>query len=101
MGYDTLEEALAYENFKKNWYNTQIIHPTSQYLVGNNLKGKSVIDLACGSGYSTKFLADLEPDKLIGIDLSEKMVDLANKFYNNHANQNYSKIKFFVGDCRK
>jgi len=56
---------------------------------------KSVLDVGCGNGYSTKIFAETFPDiRFTGMDFSESMIDLAKK----------SKIEnasFFVGDVLK
>lgn len=44
----------------------------------NQAKG-AIADLGCGSGQTTKFLADLGVSDLIGIDLSPKMIETARR----------------------
>ncbi|MBD3880314.1 class I SAM-dependent methyltransferase [Phormidium tenue FACHB-886] len=43
-----------------------------------NLQGKIILDAGCGSGYKSLILAEANPGaKIVGIDLSEKSVELA------------------------
>ena len=43
------------------------------------LKGKSVLDLGCGYGWHCKFSAEHGAEKILGIDLSHKMIEEAHK----------------------
>lgn len=65
--YDLTEKAIA----KRYSYG-----PTFLHLAGD-LSGKRVVDVACGSGYSTRLLAKNNPALLIGIDASKEMIHLA------------------------
>ncbi len=47
------------------------------------VKGKKVLDVACGSGYGTRILADNQAKNVIGVDISGTAVDYANKKYSN------------------
>ncbi|WP_262173178.1 class I SAM-dependent methyltransferase [Saccharococcus sp. Marseille-Q5394] len=59
-----------------------------------NLKGKSILDAGCGSGYSTYLLEkEYSPSKLYAFDLMESQIDLAKKRKLN--------ANFFVGDITK
>nr|VFK68367.1 MAG: Ubiquinone/menaquinone biosynthesis C-methylase UbiE [Candidatus Kentron sp. UNK]VFK73611.1 MAG: Ubiquinone/menaquinone biosynthesis C-methylase UbiE [Candidatus Kentron sp. UNK] len=42
-----------------------------------DLSGKSVLDLACGEGVHTRTSRSKEAIRVIGVDISEKMIDLA------------------------
>jgi SAM-dependent methyltransferase len=44
-----------------------------------NLKGKSIMDLGCGYGENCKEFSRLGASKVLGIDISEKMLQVANK----------------------
>lgn len=44
-------------------------------LIGN-VAGKSILDLACGDGYSTRKFKPTAKD-VVGVDISEKMIELA------------------------
>jgi len=53
---------------------------TSDYswakLLGD-LKGKRALDLACGEGISSRLLRDLGADEVVGVDISEKLINKA------------------------
>jgi len=42
-----------------------------------NVKGKSVLDLGCGEGYCTRILASQCPREIIGVDISDEMINRA------------------------
>jgi len=44
-----------------------------------NVKGKTVLDLACGSGYFSRKIKKLGASKVVGIDISKKMIEFAIK----------------------
>lgn len=73
--------------------------PSIRKLLGGSLKGMRVLDLACGNGSSTRILADLEPDELVGVDLSDEQIQLAKKFSAN--DPKYTNIEYLVRDCSK
>lgn len=56
-----------------------------------NLKGKSIMDLGCGYGENCKEFSRLGAIKVLGIDISEKMLQVANQ-ENKCANVNFMKI---------
>jgi ubiquinone/menaquinone biosynthesis C-methylase UbiE len=64
-------------------------------MIGPYAKGK-VLDLGCGSGDLSVFYAKKGAD-YIGVDLSSKMIERANKNYANLVQQ--KKAVFQVGDC--
>jgi len=45
------------------------------------IKGKSVIDAACGSGYGTLLIADGGANEVIGVDISEEAIAIARTKY--------------------
>jgi SAM-dependent methyltransferase len=53
-----------------------------------SLKGKCVLDLGCGYGWHAKFAADHGAKKVLGIDLSQKMINEA-KLRNSADNISY------------
>lgn len=61
------------------------------------LNGKSVLDLGCGTGIFTFLLEQYNPKKIVGIDLSEEMLGIAQK----KAKENKSKAEFILGDAAK
>jgi SAM-dependent methyltransferase len=42
-----------------------------------DLRGRSVLDLACGDGFYTRLIKEAGADRVIGVDLSEGMIALA------------------------
>ena len=58
-----------------------------------NLKNKKVLCLGCGSGEETSYLKSLEAKKVIGIDISKGLINIAK--------QNYPNIEFQVMDMEK
>jgi SAM-dependent methyltransferase len=42
-----------------------------------DVKGKAVLDLACGEGYYTRQLKQCGAGRVVGIDLSDRMIELA------------------------
>jgi ubiquinone/menaquinone biosynthesis C-methylase UbiE len=44
-----------------------------------NVAGKSVLDLACGEGFYTRLIKNLGAANVVGVDISEKMIELARK----------------------
>ncbi|MDO7910068.1 class I SAM-dependent methyltransferase [Pseudomonas monteilii] len=45
-------------------------------MVGN-VKDKRVMDLACGSGFFSRLLVDLGASSVLGVDISQQMIDVA------------------------
>lgn len=95
--YHTDEKVHKYENYTDRCLMRQyILKPSFQKIYDKSLKNKRVIDFACGYGNSTEWLIDLEPEELIGVDLSPAMIDAIKKRFSSHPN--YSKFKFLVHD---
>jgi ubiquinone/menaquinone biosynthesis C-methylase UbiE len=46
-------------------------------ILGDRLKGARVCDIACGEGYLSRFLGQLGPQEVIGIDLSAALIEEA------------------------
>ena len=54
-----------------------------------NTEGKVILDAGCGSGYKALVLAEANPGaKIVGIDISEKSVELARKRLQYHGFDN-------------
>lgn len=43
----------------------------------NSVKGKSIIDLGCGYGENCKIFSNMKADFIVGIDISQKMLEIA------------------------
>ncbi len=57
------------------------------------IKNKYVLDLGCGPGIFTKELIQFKPKKIIGLDLSSDLINIAKR--------EYPEINFFAGDAKK
>jgi ubiquinone biosynthesis O-methyltransferase len=55
-------------------------------------KGKSVLDIACGVGYSGRMLIEAGAVSYDGVDINEKLVEYAKNNYSSES------INYFVGD---
>lgn len=61
-----------------------------------DLTGKAVIDIACGEGYYTRKLRDRGAARVVGVDLSPRMIELARA----QEAQQHPGIDYRVGDGR-
>jgi len=58
-------------------YSTDVIKDLLEFFI-RNLNGTKILDVGCGPGRDAKFFSDLDY-KVIGIDLSEKLLEIAKK----------------------
>ena len=72
--YDPIAE--QYKRSKQQPWRTYIEAFTLMDLIGDP-PGKEVIDIACGEGCYTRLLRQRGAEKVTGVDLSERMVELA------------------------
>lgn len=72
--YDRIAE--QYKRAKLQPWRTHIERYTLLRLLGD-VRGKSVIDLACGEGYYTRELRRQGAARVVGVDLSHGMIELA------------------------
>lgn len=56
-------------------------------------KNKKLLDLGCGTGIRTSQLFSLSPKKIVGLDLSPKLIKIAKN--------NFPRIEFHSGDAKK
>lgn len=63
----------------------------------SGITGKSVLDLGCGTGIFTFLLEQYNPQKIVGIDLSDEMLHIAEQ----KAKESKSKAEFLLGDAAK
>lgn len=61
----------------KDYYRDELNNPATFKLIGD-VKGRLVLDLACGEGYNTRILAR-KGVKVTGVDYSEKLIELAKR----------------------
>mmetsp|Transcript_13358 Transcript_13358/g.20291 ORF Transcript_13358/g.20291 Transcript_13358/m.20291 type:complete len:1097 (+) Transcript_13358:24-3314(+) len=66
---------------------------------GLGLRDKWVLDVGCGEGFPARTLTGLGASKVIGVDVSEKMVDLANSIAVEE--EICHKQRFFAGSATK
>lgn len=55
------------KGIEKRVYRNYLVYPTFEKVLGN-IKGKTVLDMACGNGYSSRFIKNLGAKKVIGTD---------------------------------
>jgi len=75
-----------------NPYHSYLEKP-AMYSKVPNLNNKKVLCLGCGSGEEVAYLSTLKPQKIIGVDISEKLVEIAKK--------NYPHLEFKVIDIEE
>lgn len=68
--------AAEYKRAKQQPWRMHVEYHTLFRLLGD-LAGKSVLDLACGEGFYTRFLKRNGAARAVGVDLSRAMIDLA------------------------
>ncbi|MEU1482061.1 class I SAM-dependent methyltransferase [Streptomyces sp. NPDC005760] len=68
-----------FERFKETSTMTHAERPLVRDLLGD-LSGLEALDLACGYGYYTRMLADLDAARVVGVDLSEGMLQRAKEY---------------------
>ncbi len=88
--------AKAYEEFNntEDSYSFNIEWPCIKELLPN-LNGKNVVDLGCGTGIFTFLLEKSCPAKIVGIDFSEEMLEIAKE----KAKANKSNAEFVLHDA--
>ena len=74
--YDSIAD--LYKEYKES---LPIINHVEKYtyfnIIGNDLMGKSVLDLGCGEGFYTRIFKQKGAVRIVGVDLSTKMIELA------------------------
>lgn len=78
MTTDYNQIAAEYKQAKLQPWRFYIERYTMFQLIGD-LQGKAVLDLACGEGYYTRALKQKGAARVVGVDLSEGMIELARK----------------------
>jgi 2-polyprenyl-3-methyl-5-hydroxy-6-metoxy-1,4-benzoquinol methylase len=72
--YDQIAE--QYRRAKRQPWRMHIEHHTLFSLLGE-LRGKAVLDLACGEGFYSRFLTQAGARRVVGVDVSHGMIALA------------------------
>src|SRR5271166_3520825 len=91
--YDPIAE--QYQRSKQQPWRSHIEAFTLMGLIGDPT-GKAVIDIACGDGFYTRMIRQRGAEKVTGVDLSEKMIELAQAI----ETQQRLGIDYIVGDGR-
>lgn len=78
MTTDYNQIAAEYKKAKQQPWRMHVEHFTLFQLIGD-LAGKSVLDLACGEGFYTRFLRRAGAARAVGVDVSERMIELARR----------------------
>lgn len=66
------------------------------YVTGKNFSGKMALDIGCGTGNYTAFMAEQGFSEVIGVDFSSRAISIAKKL-----GSHYKNIQFIVGDVTK
>jgi SAM-dependent methyltransferase len=74
--YDDDSYAENYQESKTLLWRSRIEDPSFLGLIGN-VAGKTVLDFACGEGHFTRMLRAAGAGEVVGVDLSERMIELA------------------------
>ena len=90
------EIAAEYKRAKQQPWRLHTEHFTLFKLLGD-LRGKSVIDLACGEGFYTRFIKRRGAARVVGVDISQGMIDLARR----EEESNRLGIDYLVQDVRQ
>jgi len=87
--------AHEYRRCKQQPWRMHVEHFTVFELLGD-LTGKSVLDLACGEGFLTRFLRLRGAERVIGVDMSAGMIELARQ----EEARSPLEIEYLVQDAR-
>lgn len=88
----------AYSKIRDNKYNyNNLIEKPAMNKLIPNLKGKVVLDLGCGNGDNCIDFINKGASKVIGIDISSNMLDVAK---NKNSNENIQYIKMDMNQIR-
>jgi ubiquinone/menaquinone biosynthesis C-methylase UbiE len=77
----------------KDFYREEMNNPAFFNLVGN-VRGKEILDLACGEGSNTRILGK-KGARVVGVDFSKKMIELARQT----EKKERLGIKYYVSDA--
>lgn len=92
--YNTSEKAINYDDWTNESIHMEHLAKASLLKLIGNLKDKTLIDYACGSGYHTQIFAQ-KAQKVVGIDISELMIQVAKK------RPSLSNTEFHVRNCEE
>lgn len=92
--YDTYEIASRFTRWKNGSIFSQYLETPALFKILGDLNGKFIVDYGCGTGIFTKKFAKTAY-KVIGVDYSNEMIELAKK------ENNLPNIEYYVKDCTK
>jgi len=67
-------------------------HMERYHFANKFAQGKSILDIACGTGYSAPLFIEAGAVSYVGVDLNEKLVKYANETYGSDC------VSYYVGD---
>src|SRR4051812_31505249 len=70
--------AAEYQRAKQQPWRLHLEHYTFFKLLGD-VRGKTVLDLACGEGFYSRFIKRRGAARVVGVDLSQGMIELARR----------------------
>ena len=78
-------------------YQTKVILPNLVRILGGEkeIKNKSILDLACGSGFFSNILSEAGAN-IVGVDLGNDLIKIAK---DSSERQNLKNVKYFVGNA--
>lgn len=75
------DNQLFFDRYKKLRENPKsanvMIEKPALYSICPSFKGKKILDLGCGYGENCRYMSELGAEQVIGIDISQKMLDVA------------------------
>ena len=80
-------------NPKTNFYHKYIEKQAMISILKSVVKNKDVLDLGCGSGVFTKKVYSMGTKSMVGLDISEGLINIAKK--------ENPRIKFYIGNASK
>ena len=87
--------ANEYVDFKYNTYSIDIEEYTIFNILYKNWEKKDILDLACGNGHNTEKFMKKKANSVLGMDISDEMIKLADKTYGS------PNVSFLCGDAAK
>lgn len=90
--YNTIEKAQNYTNWRTQSFYLRVIEKPNIFKLVGDLSNKTLIDYGCGAGFYTNLFAE-RAYKVIGVDSSQSMIDVANKL------NKLPNIEYYVQDC--
>lgn len=93
--YDNI--ASKYQEATEREFRKFTLEPMLTKYLGN-LSGQSVLDLACGEGYSARLIRDKGASDITAIDVSKKEIEMAKQIENN-LSIGKTRINYMVGDA--